>query len=163
MKAGFKTWTIGSFLMLVVSIHAKDCKPLTGADSAAVVKAVLDVHAKMTEAANNPDAGKMFETILDAGPGTIIQNGVFMESKQDALESVRRGMQGVARMSRVYNQIRVTVLSRDIALLTGEGTASIRLDDFRTLSRPFAVSEVFVLRDGQWMVLHGHHSVPAAP
>jgi hypothetical protein len=150
-------------ILAAVSIHAKDCKPLSGADSAAVVKAVLDVHAKMTDAANSPEADKMFEFILDAGPGTIIQDGVLMQSRQEAIESVRAGMKGVLRVERSYDRTRVFVLSKDAALLAANGSATFILEYGRTITRPFAVSEVFVLRDGKWMVLHGHHSVPAAP
>jgi uncharacterized protein (TIGR02246 family) len=136
---------------------------LSSTDTTTIIKAVLNVHAKMTEAANGPDAEKMFEFILDAGPGTIIQNGVFMKSRQDALEAVKRGMQGVARVERSYDQTRVSVLAHDAALLTAEGNTTVTLDDGRIISSPFALTEVFVLRDGKWKVLHGHHSVPPRP
>jgi hypothetical protein len=163
MKNRMKTMiSIVMFMITCTTVHAKDFAPLTGADSAAVTKAVLEIHAKMTAAAENPDPDKMFEFILDAGPGTIIQNGVFMKSRQDALESVRRGMRSVVKANRTYSQTRVTPLAPGAALLTGEGIASITLDDGRVISRPFALTEVFVLKEGKWMVLHGHHSVPPA-
>ena len=149
-----------SFMLGWMAVHAGDCNRPAGADSAAVVKAVLETYAQMTKAAQSPDAEKMFEWILDAGPGTIIQNGVFMKSRQDALDAVKRGMLNVVKVERVFNQTRVTVLAPDAALLTGEGTTSITLDDGRTFGSPFSLTEVFVLRDGQWKVLHGHHSVP---
>jgi uncharacterized protein (TIGR02246 family) len=143
------------------AVSAKGGNALSSTDSTTIIMAVLNVHAKMTEAANSPDPEKMFEFILDAGPGTIIQNGVFMKSRQDALEAVKRGMQSVVRVERSFNQTRVSVLAPDAALLTGEGVTAITLDDGRTITSPFALTEVFVLRDGKWMVLHGHHSVPA--
>jgi hypothetical protein len=40
-------------------------------------------------------------------------------------------------------------------------TVSATLTDGRNLDARFAVSLVFVRRDGQWKVLHGHYSVPA--
>jgi hypothetical protein len=87
----------------------------------------------------------MFEYILDAGPGTIIQNGVFMRSRSEAVEAVRKGFQGVATVDRVFNQTQGTVLAPGVALLTGEGSTAITNGDERTFSRPFAVTEVFVL------------------
>jgi hypothetical protein len=126
----------------------------------AVEKAVLEAHSLLTAAAEGPDAEKMFAFVLDAGPGTIIQNGVYMNSRQDALEAVKRGMQGVMKAARTFNRTRVTVLSPAAALLTGDGTATITLMDGRVISSPFALTELFVLRDGGWKLLHGHHSVP---
>jgi hypothetical protein len=52
------------------------------------------------------------------------------------------------------------VISDEAALLTGNGTSTVTLGDGRRLSGPFAVSLVFVQRDGAWKVLHGHYSTP---
>jgi uncharacterized protein (TIGR02246 family) len=141
-------------------LHAADCGTPADSTRPAVEKAVLEAHDRMTRAAAEPDAEKMFAFILDAGPGTIIQNGVYMKSRQEALEAVKQGLQGVSKVERSFNQTRVTVLAPDAALLTGEGTATMTLNDGRVLSSPFAVTEVFVLRNGEWKMLHGHHSVP---
>jgi hypothetical protein len=146
--------------ILCVSLRAADRATLADSTRQAVEKAVLEVHARMTKAAQDPDAEKMFAFILDAGPGTIIQNGVYMKSRQDALESVKKGLQGVEKVERSYNQNRVTVLSPEAALLTGDGTTTITLMDGRVFGSPFAVTELYVLRNNEWKILHGHHSVP---
>ena len=124
-----------------------------------VEKAVLEAHARILEADQALDADLMFASILENGPGTIIQ-GAQLLTRQEALESVKDGMRGVTKVKRTFDQTRVTVLGPDTALLVGHGTTRITLDDRRTIERPFAVSMVFVLRDGQWKVLHGHFSAP---
>jgi hypothetical protein len=141
-------------------LHAADCGTPADSTRPAVEKAVLEAHDRMTRAAAEPDAEKMFAFILDAGPGTIIQNGVYMNSRRDALDAVKKGLQGVEKVERSFDQTRVTVLSPNAALVTGDGTTTITLMDGRVFTSPFAVTEVFVLRNGEWKMLHGHHSVP---
>ena len=149
-----------SAVMLCGGLRAADCGTLPDSARQAVEKAVLEAHSGMTAAALDPDAEKMFAFILDAGPGTIIQNGVYMNSRQDALDAVKRGMQSIMKLERAFNRTRVTVLSPCAALLTGEGTTTVTLLDGRVISSPIALTEVFVLKDGEWKLLHGHHSVP---
>jgi hypothetical protein len=148
------------FAFLCGSLEAADCDTPADSTRQAVERAVLEAHSRMTAAAQDPDAEKMFAFILDAGPGTIIQNGVYMNSRQDALDAVKRGMHNVAKVERAFKRTHVTVLSSCAALLTGEGTTTVTLMDGRVISSPIALTEVFVLRDGEWKLLHGHHSVP---
>jgi hypothetical protein len=130
--------------------------------SEAIKQAVLEVHARMGQATETLDADKLFGFILDGGPGTIIQNGEYFETPSAALDSVRRGLRGVAKAERTFDRTEVTVLAPDVALLTGAGLVRMTLDDGRNLSSRFAVTTVFVHRNGEWKVLHGHHSVPPA-
>ncbi len=130
------------------------------ADEQAIRKAVLEVHNRMNSAIQELKADKMFESILDAGPGTIIDDGVLRESRQQALEAVRRGFQAFARAEWKYDRTDVAVLAPGVALLTAAGTAHFVLSDGRTTSTPFALTEVFVLRNGEWKMVHGHHSLP---
>jgi len=125
-----------------------------------VEKAVLKAHQAMTAAAQELDAEGFFAFILDSAKGPVIQDGRLFASRAEALEVVKRGFEGVATVERVYESEDVTVISEEAALLTGKGTSTVTLVDGRSLSGPFAVSLVFVLRDGGWKVLHGHYSIP---
>ncbi len=79
------------------------------------------------------------------------------------MAAVRQGAQGIAKLERRCADPHVTVLAPGVALLTTEGTTDATLSDGRTISRRFAVSLVFVLRDGRWMLFHGHYSRPNSP
>ena len=129
-------------------------------DEAAIEKAVLAAHAKMGEAEQALDVEKFFQSIPDFDTGLIIQDGTLFKTRQEALNTVRAGFQGVTKIERTYTQKYVTVLSPETAVLTASGTSSVTLLDGRTLSGPFAASMVFVLRDGQWRLLQGHYSAP---
>lgn len=123
-----------------------------------VKQAVLKVHQQMTDSGLNVD--KFFDCILDFDTGMIIQDGTLFKTRKQAYDTVKRGYENVSSVERTYDQTFVTVLSSDTSLLTGTGVTKITLTDGRTFDSAFAVSMVFVLRDGQWKMLHGHYSVP---
>ena len=131
-------------------------------DKQSIEKAVLEVHNQMAQANRDLNSEKMFEYILDAGPGVIISDGNLMKSREEALNSVKNGFQLISKVERTFNQTYVTVLSSDAALVTSEGISGITLKDGRTFSNTFALTEVFVLKDGKWKMIHGHYSMPNA-
>lgn len=125
-----------------------------------IEKAVLETHIQMTQADNNLDVDKFFSYILDFDKGLIIQDGRLFQTRQEAFEVVKKGFERISQLKRIYEQTYVTVISLETALLTAQGTSAFVLSDGQTFSSPFAVSMVYVLRNGQWKVLHGHYSVP---
>ena len=148
-------------LVLAALVVALQGSGSPGAEAAAIEKAVLEANARMTQASNSLDAEKFFDFILDSDRGPIIQDGQVFKTRAAALEVVRAGFQGMSKIDRKYSQIYVTVLCPEAALLTASGSYTATLSDGQTvMSGPFAVSLVWVLRDGQWKVVHGHYSTP---
>src|SRR4030042_233551 len=90
----------------------------------AVEKAVLETHAGIAEAEKSLDAEKFFGHIPDFDKGLIIQDGTLFKTRQEALDTVKAGFQGVAGVKRTYDQTYVTVLSPEAALLTTAGRSS---------------------------------------
>ncbi len=134
----------------------------TTGDKEAMEKAVLEANSRMTQADNSLDAEKFFAFILDSDKGPIIQDGRLFKTRAEALESVRTSFQQVTKIERKYDQTHVTILSSDVALLSAAGSYTATLFDGQTvMGGPFALSLVWVLRDGQWKVLHGHYSTPS--
>ena len=126
----------------------------------AIEKAVLKTHIQMTQADNNLDVNRFFSYILDFNKGLIIQDGRLFQTRQEAFEVVKKGFEGISKLKRTYQQTHVTVISPETALLIAQGTSTVTLSDGQTFSSPFAVSMIYVLRDGKWKVLHGHYSIP---
>jgi uncharacterized protein (TIGR02246 family) len=150
-------------LVAILPLQAEPPSPGPGFDRAALEKAVLETNAQMTAAANRLDAEAFFEYILETEQGLIIQNGALFKTRREALESVKRGFQGMVKLDRRFENPQVTVISPDAALLTAEGSTTATLSDGRTVNSRFAVSLVFVRKDGQWKLLHGHYSMPIDP
>jgi uncharacterized protein (TIGR02246 family) len=151
--------TIAASLLATTLLFAQP-KP-TGADASdqAIKKAVLETNAKMTQAADNVDVETFFSYMTD--PCVIIQNGTAFKTRQEAMQAVKRGFAGISKIDRRFDDPQVTVVSPDVALLSAEGSVSATLTDGRTMDGGrFAVSLIFVRKDGQWKVLHGHYSMP---
>lgn len=135
-------------------------RALTSAERSAIVKAVTEANEQMINAASQLDAKGMFKGILDSEGGVIIQDGRFMQTRQAALEATERGFESLQSAKYQMDQTFVTVLSSEAAVLTAEGSTDIVLADGRKFTVPSAWTLVFVLRDGQWKLLHGHQSSP---
>jgi SnoaL-like domain len=146
-------------LVLILAFVAVACKTTTH-DKEAITQAVLEANTKITTAANALDADTMFASIVETDQRLIIQDGRLLPRASKAKERVQRGFDAVETLERTFDHTEVTILSADIALLTGTGTSNIAFKNGQKLSTPFAVSNVFVLRNGKWMILQGHYSVP---
>jgi uncharacterized protein (TIGR02246 family) len=125
-----------------------------------IEKAVLKIHNQMVRADASLDADEFFSYILDFDKGLIIRDGLMFKTRQEAYEVIKEGYKGISKIKRTYEINHVTVISPQTALLTAQGTSTVTLTDGRTFSGPFALSMIYVLRDGQWKVLHGHYSAP---
>ena len=151
---------VAAMVLLTVALGLAHAGADRTASDDAIVKAVLETNAEMTKAANRLDADAFFTYILDTDQCVIIQNGKVFKTRQEALEAVKRGFMGFSKIDRRFDNPQVTVIAPDVALLASEGTVTATLSDGQSRETRFAVSLIFVRRDGQWKVLHGHYSMP---
>jgi uncharacterized protein (TIGR02246 family) len=152
--------TLAATLLATTLLFAQPKPDVDTTSEQAIKKAVLETNARMTQAADKVDVEAFFSHITD--PCVIIQNGTVFKTRQEAMQAVKRGFAGIAKVDRRFENPLVTVISPDVALLSAEGTVSATLTDGRTMDGGrFAVSMVFVRKDGQWKVMHGHYSMPA--
>jgi hypothetical protein len=152
--------TIIAIVLAALPLRAEMPASKTDPSTTAIEKAILEANARMTEAANSLNADAFFEYILDSDKGVIIQNGLLFKTRSEALEAVKRGFVGIAKLKRQIENPRVIVITPELAVLTGEGNTIATLRDGRTITNHFAVSLIFQCKDGQWKVLQGHYSTP---
>lgn len=151
---------IAAVSMMTALVFAQQEPATIDSSEQAIRKAVLETNARMAKAANSLDVEGFFSFILDTDKGSIVQNGTVFRSRQEAKEAVKQGFMGVEKMERQFLNPQVTVISPELALLTSEGTVAATLADGRKMDGRFAVSLVFLRKDGQWKLLHGHYSAP---
>lgn len=147
------------FLLLTLAPAGLPAGVATSANPA-IIQAVLDANTRLTEAADRLDTDAFFAGIINSDACRIIQDGKLFRSRAEAMAAVRQGSLGITRVDRRFEAPHVTELAPDVALLTADGTTAVTLQDGRTFNNRFAVSLVFVLRDGQWLLFHGHYSLP---
>ena len=107
-------------LCLSTFLLASCSNRLTESKIAGIDKEILKVHAELTAAAENRDADAMFEYILDSDE-TVIQTGDVAQTRQQALESVRRSFQQFSKIRYEFDEKQVTVLSPDSAEMMVRG------------------------------------------
>ena len=129
-------------------------------DPRPVEEAVLATHAEMARAGETVDAERLFSFMLDTDKGSVIQNGVFLATRDEALQRVKTNLRGISKIEYRWKRQHVTVLSADIALLTAEGESVATTTDGRVFTTPFAQTVVFVMSQGQWKAIHAHQSSP---
>ncbi|HTJ00977.1 MAG TPA: nuclear transport factor 2 family protein [Dongiaceae bacterium] len=125
-------------------------------------QAVLDRLNEIQAAAQALDADKVFSFVTDNDAGVLIQNGRLFPTREAALNSTKRGFQGLRQIRYQFDQQRVALLSPTVALATGEGTSTATIEDGRVITTHFAQSVVLILTNGDWKVCHAHRSFAAA-
>jgi uncharacterized protein (TIGR02246 family) len=129
-------------------------------DPRPVEEAVLTTFAEMARAGEAVDAERLFGFMLDTDKGSVIQNGVFLATREEALQRVKANLRGISRIEYRWKRRHVTALSAEAALLTVEGESVATTTDGQVFTAPFAQTVVFVMREGRWKVLHAHQSSP---
>jgi hypothetical protein len=133
---------------------------LTPSARAAIEKAVLEVNAQMTRAAEDRDIDRLFSFMLPTERGSIALNGILFATREEALAAIKGNSRSGATVKYRWKKLLVTVVSPTTALLAAEGEVEIRTspDGPPAAVAPFAQSVLFVLTDGQWKALHAHQS-----
>jgi uncharacterized protein (TIGR02246 family) len=145
---------------ILLSVAAGGAASARRADRQSVEDAVLAVSAEMTKAGEAVDADRLFSYMLETDKGSVIQNGVVMGTRQEALERIRANLRGLSKIQYTWKRQYVTVLSPEAAVLTAEGESTATTTAGETFTTPFAQTVVFVLRDGKWKAIHAHQSSP---
>lgn len=146
--------------MVLFLASCRTCRELTNADRSRIEQEVLSVHRQIIAAAEAADADAMFSHILD-NEGIIVQNGMFYQSRQDALNYMKAGFGSIEKLEYQFDDEVVEILSWDKVLLKASGTSTVRLTDGREFTTPFSETTVFTLTGDGWKILHAHHSTPA--
>ena len=147
---------------LLALLGAGGGEATTPEDLKAIEDAVLAVNSEMTQAAEALDADRLFSFMLDTDKGSVVQNGVVLVTRQEALERVRANLRGISKIQYRWKQRLVSVLSPDVAMLTAEGESVVNTTAGDSFSAPFAQTVVFVRRAGGWRAIHAHQSAPLA-
>jgi uncharacterized protein (TIGR02246 family) len=153
-------WGVPVLLGALLSTAAGGGPPSTQDETKTIENAVLAVSAQMTLAGEAADADRLFSFMLDTDKGSVIQNGVLMTTRQEALERVRGNLRGISRIQYRWKRQYVKVLSPEVAVLTAEGESTATTTAGETFGAPFAQTVVFVREASGWKAIHAHQSSP---
>jgi ketosteroid isomerase-like protein len=132
----------------------------TAPDTLAIEKAIKQIYAEMTKAAESVDADKLYSYVLDNEKGCQVSNGTITLTRQKAMEDYKNNSRNIAGVVYAMDRQYVTVISPKTAVMVVEGRYDATTSDGRTFGSPMAQTVVFVLKENGWKVLHSHTSTP---
>ena len=157
MNAPFLSVITCAILLVTGGEQPQNC--ITQEKCSAIEQAVIAKNAEVTSYAEQLNPEKLYDMIIEGGTGTIIQDGKVL-TRQEALDSTKRAYEGISSQKIEFTQQNVKVLSPETAIFTGMGKSVVTTNSGETFTRDFAVTSVFILKDGEWKIVHGHHSRP---
>jgi hypothetical protein len=95
--------------------------------------------------------------MVDTDKGSIVQDGVLSLTPKEARARVEAGFRQPVKVVYRWKQQHVTVLSASAALVVSDGETVVT-SERGSVTVPFVQSAVWVLRDGEWKILHSHQS-----
>lgn len=155
-------YTFLTVAALVLLVDTGTTQARQTSDPRSVEEGVLKISAEMARAGAAVDADRLFSFMLDTDKGSVIQNGAFLATREDALQRVKANLRGLSKIEYRWKRQHVTALSADVALLTADGESVATTTEGQVFTTPFAQTVVFVMREGQWKAIHAHQSSPQA-
>ncbi len=146
--------------LLLLSSCTQNQPDITDSERIEIENAINHVYSEVMKASEQADVDKMFSFILENNKGVLIRNGQLILSRQEALDTYKKGFRGLQKVEYKINQQYITALSSKSALLVLEGESIATTNDGQTFKTPFAQTTVFVSKDGDWRILHAHTSAP---
>jgi uncharacterized protein (TIGR02246 family) len=132
---------------------------LTDAERGAIADSVLTITRGFATAATRLDVNG-FAPHFSSDPAlTFAADGNLLLIPHDSLMSMYRTVySGMSRMEFVWDTLQVSVLSPEIAVVSGAAHDAVTDKTGRTARQGVAVTYVFVHRNNAWQLLHGHAS-----
>ncbi len=148
-----------SLVIMLVACRGAQA-PMTDAQRSTIRDALIATHNEMLASASAVDADGLFSHFVDNRNGVLAYDGALIVTRESALKGLREAYSGLEKIHFTMDEEHVSVISPETAVYTGLGKSSTLTKAGETIDAPFAVSIVFVLRDGEWKVLHLHESLP---
>lgn len=136
---------------------------MTKAERSAIEKIIIAKHQKMSESSSHLDADAVWSHFVGNDSGIFAIEGKLTLSRDEALNSARTSYGNLKEMHTKMQQEYATVLSPESAVFTGTGIVDGVLKSGDSFEVPFAITVVYVLRDGDWKAIHMHESTPNMP
>ena len=106
------------------------------------------------------NADKLSESVDDGLNAGHIVNGVFFSSFDPILQRVSNGMQGLKSLEYDIRDKRITVLSKNAAIVAVSGHTNTESTSGQKFKTAFAWTFIYRKTGNQWKVIHSHQSNP---
>jgi hypothetical protein len=108
----------------------------------------------------NLDVDKITLSVDDEYKAGHIVNGAYYNSFESLMLIFKSGIQNMDRQEFNIEEKKITVLAKDIAIISAAGKAKIYLNSGESFNAGFAWTFVYKNTNNVWKVIHSHRSSP---
>ena len=141
------------------------CQPatteLTEEQKAAIAAEVNAIHAENGQAWADADFDRAMSYFQNSQDMMFALEGGLMRGWDAMYNALAPYFEGVTRQEMTVAETHTVVLARDAVSIMAQGTSAYVYESGEVgPESPFALTLVYVLRDGEWKVALGHESLP---
>jgi len=108
----------------------------------------------------NLDVDKITLSVDDKYKASHIINGAYYSSFDSLITVFTSGIQNIDRQEFNIQKKKITVLAKNIAIISAAGKAKVCLNSGESFNAGFAWTFVYENTDSGWKVIHSHRSSP---
>lgn len=147
-----------SFLLSFGLIEQSEGQTLSKRQTELIKDHVDSIFQKMLVFAEKLDFDELSSGVDDTHGAGFITNGKYYSEYSSLIEDVKLNAQGISQQDISIKEKKITVLSKDIVLLTASGVAKAYINDGREIAANFNWSFVYEKIDNKWKVIYSHQS-----
>lgn len=156
-----RRFVLTAFAMTVLAACQPATTELTDEQKAEIVAEVTAINEVFWDAWRAADVDRAFSYYYDSAEFVFAYEGVVYYGYAEVDANFRPGMANVASMSIMITSSVTTVLAADVVSTMDAGTYAVT--DTAGVIGPelgFAVTSIWILREGEWKIHIGHESFP---
>ena len=147
-----------SFLLSIGFTEQSKGQTLSKRQTELIKNQVDSIFQEMLVFAEKLDFDELSSGVDDTHGAGFITNGKYYSEYSSLIEDVKLNAQGISQQDISIKEKKITVLSKDIVLMTASGVAKANLNDGRELATDFHWSFVYEKIDNKWKVIYSHQS-----
>ena len=118
------------------------------------------VFEEALETGENLDVDKLIVSVDDKYKAGHLVNGVYYNSFDSLMTVFKSGIQNLERQEYNIHKKKITVLTKNLAIISAAGKAKIYLNSGESFDAGFVWTFVYEKTDNKWKVIHSHRSSP---
>ena len=147
-----------SAVILLIGIQFIQAQSLSKKDIQKIEEEIDYIFQDMIKLAENLDYDELNKGVDDSKQAGFIVNGNYYANFDSLMKVMNIGLKGLEGQVISVAKQKITVLAKDIALVTAYGEANINLTDRDPIIRKFFWTFVYMKINDTWLVVQSHQS-----
>ncbi len=144
-------------LMIINTAHARN---VSDKQRIKIENELETVFKEALETGEDLDVDKLIVSVDDKYKTGHLVNGVYYSTFDSLMTDFKSGIQNLERQEYNILKKKITVLTKNLAIVSAAGKATIYLSNGQSFIAGFAWTFIYENTDNGWKVIHSHRSSP---